>query len=147
MKLAKEADDVTLSEYSNEASILTYMFQIWPHPNIVHMHGTLEGGSQPGLVMELLAGGSLDKLIYDPFGLLSKLNKLGSLFEQLYTKELGDRERKKKNVGGYEREERGIGDDLFLIRGEEREISDLVSEILALCRHDQVFLFFFSPFF
>jgi len=41
------------------------MISLPPHPNVVRMYGVSIDGTQPIIVMEYCAGGSLDKVLYD----------------------------------------------------------------------------------
>jgi serine/threonine protein kinase len=41
------------------------MITLPPHPNVVRMYGVSIDGTQPIIVMEYCAGGSLDKVLYD----------------------------------------------------------------------------------
>jgi len=49
-------------EFMKEANL---MITLPPHPNVVRMYGVSIDGTQPIIVMEYCAGGSLDKVLYD----------------------------------------------------------------------------------
>jgi len=51
-----------IDEFMREANL---MISLPPHPNVVRMYGVSIDGTQPIIVMEYCAGGSLDKLLYD----------------------------------------------------------------------------------
>jgi predicted Ser/Thr protein kinase len=51
-----------MDEFLREANL---MITLPPHPNVVQMYGVSIDGTQPIIVMEYCAGGSLDKVLYD----------------------------------------------------------------------------------
>jgi hypothetical protein len=51
-----------MDEFLREANL---MISLPPHPNVVRMYGISIDGTQPIIVMEYCAGGSLDKVLYD----------------------------------------------------------------------------------
>jgi hypothetical protein len=51
-----------MDEFLREANL---MITLPPHPNVVRMYGVSIDGTQPIIVMEYCAGGSLDKVLYD----------------------------------------------------------------------------------
>jgi len=51
-----------MEEFMREANL---MISLPPHPNVVRMYGLSIDGTQPVIVMEYCAGGSLDKVLYD----------------------------------------------------------------------------------
>jgi len=51
-----------MDEFMREANL---MISLPPHPNVVRMYGVSTDGTQPIIVMEYCAGGSLDKVLYD----------------------------------------------------------------------------------
>jgi len=51
-----------MDEFMREANL---MISLPPHPNVVRMYGVSIDGTQPIIVMEYCAGGSLDKVLYD----------------------------------------------------------------------------------
>jgi hypothetical protein len=51
-----------MDEFMREANL---MISLPPHPNVVRMYGVSIDGTQPIIVMEYCAGGSLDKILFD----------------------------------------------------------------------------------
>jgi len=51
-----------MDEFMREVNL---MISLPPHPNVVRMYGVSIDGTQPIIVMEYCAGGSLDKLFFD----------------------------------------------------------------------------------
>jgi predicted Ser/Thr protein kinase len=51
-----------MDEFMREANL---MISLPPHPNVVRMYGVSIDGTQPVIVMEYCAGGSLDKMLFD----------------------------------------------------------------------------------
>jgi len=51
-----------MDEFMREANL---MISLPPHPNVVRMYGVSIDSTQPIIVMEYCAGGSLDKLLFD----------------------------------------------------------------------------------
>jgi serine/threonine protein kinase len=51
-----------MEEFMREANL---MISLPPHPNVVRMYGVSIDGTQPIIVMEYCAGGSLDKVLFD----------------------------------------------------------------------------------
>jgi mitogen-activated protein kinase kinase kinase 9 len=62
-----------MEEFLREANL---MISLPPHPNVVRMYGVSIDGTQPIIVMEYCAGGSLDKLLYDSQEQISKEQKM-----------------------------------------------------------------------
>jgi len=52
----------TMNEFMREANL---MITLPPHPNVVQMYGVSIDGTQPIIVMEYCAGGSLNKVLFD----------------------------------------------------------------------------------
>lgn len=63
-KLANAALATATNEFFREASL---MMSIAPHPNLIKLYGMCQEPSNFSLIMEFLAGGSLDSLIQDHF--------------------------------------------------------------------------------
>jgi len=59
LKFCKEKEG--LEDFWKETNL---MIELPPHPNVVHVFGVSTDGSQPILVLEYCAGGSLDKLLF-----------------------------------------------------------------------------------
>jgi len=62
-----------MDEFMREANL---MISLPPHPNVVRMYGVSIDGTQPIIVMEYCAGGSLDKLLFDTEELISDEQKI-----------------------------------------------------------------------
>jgi serine/threonine protein kinase len=62
-----------MDEFMREANL---MISLPPHPNVVGMYGVSIDGTQPIIVMEYCAGGSLDKLLFDEKRPISKEQKI-----------------------------------------------------------------------
>jgi hypothetical protein len=62
-----------MDEFLREANL---MISLPPHPNVVRMYGVSIDGTQPIIVMEYCAGGSLDKLLYDTEEQISNEQKI-----------------------------------------------------------------------
>jgi serine/threonine protein kinase len=62
-----------MDEFMREANL---MITLPPHPNVVRMYGVSIDGTQPIIVMEYCAGGSLDKLLYDKEQYISTEQKI-----------------------------------------------------------------------
>jgi hypothetical protein len=62
-----------MEEFMREANL---MISLPPHPNVVRMYGISIDGTQPIIVMEYCAGGSLDKWLYDRDTTISNEQKL-----------------------------------------------------------------------
>jgi serine/threonine protein kinase len=62
-----------IEEFMREANL---MISLPPHPNVVRMYGVSIDGTQPIIVMEYCAGGSLDKLLYDKEQYISTEQKI-----------------------------------------------------------------------
>jgi serine/threonine protein kinase len=62
-----------MDEFMREANL---MITLPPHPNVVRMYGVSIDGTQPIIVMEYCAGGSLDTLLYDSHERISNEQKI-----------------------------------------------------------------------
>jgi len=62
-----------MEEFMREANL---MISLPPHPNVVRMYGLSIDGTQPVIVMEYCAGGSLDKWLYDQRQQISDQQKI-----------------------------------------------------------------------
>jgi predicted Ser/Thr protein kinase len=62
-----------MDEFLKEANL---MILLPPHPKVVRMYGVSIDGTQPIIVMEYCAGGSLDKLLYDTSVSISNEQKI-----------------------------------------------------------------------
>jgi serine/threonine protein kinase len=62
-----------LDEFVKEARL---MILLPPHPNVVRMYGVSIDGTQPIIVMEYCAGGSLDKVLFDKKRYISNEQKM-----------------------------------------------------------------------
>jgi serine/threonine protein kinase len=62
-----------MDEFMREANL---MISLPPHPNVVGMYGVSIDGTQPIIVMEYCAGGSLDTLLYDREEQISEEQKI-----------------------------------------------------------------------
>jgi len=62
-----------MDEFMREANL---MISLPPHPNVVRMYGVSIDGTQPIIVMEYCAGGSLDKILYDKENYISNEQKI-----------------------------------------------------------------------
>jgi predicted Ser/Thr protein kinase/cbb3-type cytochrome oxidase subunit 3 len=67
-----------LDEFMREANL---MISLPPHPNVVRMYGVSIDGTQPIIVMEYCAGGSLDKLLFDENQPISNEQKIVWVYE------------------------------------------------------------------
>jgi hypothetical protein len=67
-----------MNEFLREANL---MISLSPHPNVVRIYGVSIDGTQPIIVMEYCAGGSLDKLLYDNEQQISLEVKLRWVYE------------------------------------------------------------------
>jgi serine/threonine protein kinase len=67
-----------MDEFMREANL---MISLPPHPNVVRMYGVSIDGTQPIIVMEYCAGGSLNKLLFDERQQISDEQKLRWLYE------------------------------------------------------------------
>jgi hypothetical protein len=67
-----------MEEFLREANL---MISLPPYPNVVRMYGVSIDGTQPIIVMEYCAGGSLDKLLYDKQERISNERKIGWVHE------------------------------------------------------------------
>jgi serine/threonine protein kinase len=67
-----------MDEFMREANL---MITLPPHPNVVRMYGVSIDGTQPVIVMEYCAGGSLDELLFDERKEISNEQKIGWVYE------------------------------------------------------------------
>jgi len=67
-----------MDEFMREANL---MISLPPHPNVVRMYGVSIDGTQPIIVMEYCAGGSLDMLLYHKEQQISDEQKIHWVYE------------------------------------------------------------------